>query len=377
MGVYSNRGSRELDARIDADMAVISARVSQSRFVRRFRGIVLMGGYGRGEGTPFLRDGREEPFNDYDLIVVSDNVMPWTARRIRHDLARMERELTQTCGLPVDLCLYTAERVAEAEFSLLNYELKYGHRVIWGDPAVLDPMPAFRHDRIPLSEGTRLLMNRGALLLDVRDRLRREPHPGASERLWLIKYLFKAFLAFGDCALLMTGEYDLYYHRKVEKIARLAGHPSLPDADYMIDGYQRAVAYKQWADPTRLADIDTAAELAHCLEYFPHFFRWYEAQRLKAPVDETTEYAQVLKCESPVCGKLKAGVLNLVTFRARALSPSPDWFWTHPRLRLFSALPLLLTPTPDTGTAAELLNVPGGDGAHVERRFVELQQRFA
>ena len=70
MGKYTTRGSAKLDAHIDADLRRIAEAASPFSLAG-----VLLGGYGRGEGTPFIQpDGSQAPFNDYDLVVVVDRL---------------------------------------------------------------------------------------------------------------------------------------------------------------------------------------------------------------------------------------------------------------------------------------------------------------
>ena len=159
MGKYSVKGSAAFDAHIDADMQRIADAVYASPFSKHWKALVLLGGYGRGEGSPCISpNGEELPFNDYDLIVVTDSLDPLLKRALK----TMEKDLSEKIGLPVDLYPYLASALPKCEFSLLNYEMKYGHRVIRGNQKILAAMPAYPHDAIPLSEGTRLLMNRAS-----------------------------------------------------------------------------------------------------------------------------------------------------------------------------------------------------------------------
>ena len=95
MSKYTVRGSADLDARIGADMKRITEVASPFSLAG-----VLLGGYGRGEGTPFINpDGSQAPFNDYDLVVVVDELNGSVHQRFR----ALEKQLTGELGLPVDL----------------------------------------------------------------------------------------------------------------------------------------------------------------------------------------------------------------------------------------------------------------------------------
>lgn len=337
MSKYTARGSAELDAKIDADLASIADHAWPFCIAG-----VLLGGYGRGEGTPFIHpNGSQSPFNDYDLVVVVEELN----NAVHQKFHALEIQLSDALGLPVDLCPYLVSHLSKCEFSLLNYEMKHGHKVVWGDDKILDAMPAYPHDAIPLSEGTRLLLNRGKLLLDIKQRLA-DPRPlGNEERIRLIKFIHKALLAFGDCALLAAGQYDISYSVKKERIPNIG---TCPDRDVVIDGYSRAIALKEWGDFQTLEKQDVASEFNRVREVFLRFLPWYRAQY------STSE-----------CSLPKAIALNL-HWNGRPLP-------RHPRLYLYDALPQLLAEKPDIHQLRRTLFCNN----RFAERFYSLQKRFS
>jgi hypothetical protein len=377
MGVYTIRGSEAFDARLDHDFDRVARALSESDVGSLCRALVLIGGYGRGEGTPLMVDGRQEPFNDYDFVVVS---IPMNRRRkdaVQGRLRLLEQQLSRELGLPVDLQLYPANSLPCAEFSLLNYEMKYGHKTVWGETDVLRAMPDYPHDRIPLSEGTRLLLNRGKLLLDVRRALRSGRTLSADERLRVVKFLFKAQLAFGDCALLLTRAYDLSYAVKKVRIGEIAA-PGLPDAGFLVERYRAAIALKEWGDYSFLPEYPLADEFEIVRKYYLRFFRWHEASRLKTETSGPAAYARALLRGPRECPPWKAALLNARTFGGKALAPGAGFLWAHPRTRLYLSLPLLLADDPiDTAAIASLFQLSVHDRDAGEERFYQLQKRFS
>ncbi len=369
MGKYSVKGSPTFDARIDADMKRIADAVYASKFSRHWKALVLLGGYGRGEGSPMIGpNGEELPFNDYDLIVVTNSLDPLLKRALKE----MEKKLSEELGLPVDLYPYLASALPKCEFSLLNYEMKYGHRVICGNQNILDAMPAYPHDAIPRSEGTRLLMNRGKLLLDIKRRLT-QPEPLTNEeRQRFLKFLFKADLAFGDCALLLRGAYDLSYVVKRSRLPEI-DLSGLDDARAFVEAYNHAIDFKERADLKNLKNSNVYSRFADTLKRYEQFFLWYERRRLNRKFQTVEKYAHAF----PDLGKegtpLKNAMHNLRTFGPDALRHG----FAHPRLRLYGALPLLLTKNTDREEIGWLLRSPGIDVEELCQTFYALQQKFS
>ncbi|MBT8045634.1 MAG: hypothetical protein KJN67_00580 [Pontiella sp.] len=325
MNKYTVKGSEKLDAQIDVHLEHIARTVAP-----HCDAIILMGGYGRGEGTPLIHpDGSQSPFNDYDLVVIVDTVNS----AVKLHFQTLEQQLSADLGLAVDLCPYAKPELPTREFSLLNYEMKYGHMVIAGEENILDALPAYRHGAIPLSEGARLLLNRGKLLLDVKRRLSSSTALTGAERTELIKFIHKALLAFGDAALLAAGQYDISYSVKKDRIPDIG---SCPEREFVIEGYQKAVELKEWGDFHALESFDIAAELKQVTEVFLHFLPWYRSQY-------TTRE----------CSPLKAVALNLKWNKRFNMQ--------HPRIRLYD-------------TIVDLLQ---DQSAMSHERFYELQRRFS
>lgn len=325
MGRYTLKGSPELDARINADLAHIAEVASPFSLAG-----VLLGGYGRGEGTPFINsDDSQSPFNDYDLVVVVAKING----SVRQKFRALEKQLIEEIGLPVDLCPYRLSHLRKCEFSLLNYEMKYGHKVVWGNEDILAALPDYPHDAIPLSEGTRLLLNRGKLLLDIQQRLT-DPEPlNEGERIRFIKFIYKVLLAFGDCALLAAGQYDVSY--AVKKV-RYPAIGNCTDRDFVVEGYLKAITLKEWGDFQSLDNFVIEAEFLAVREVFLRFMPWYRTHYSRHEGSALRNLALNLKWDKRFCTK-------------------------HPREQLYDAIMDLLQGKPSISM----------------ERFYEQQRRFS
>lgn len=184
--------------------------------VGKTEAIVLSGSFGRGEGGVFKdTSGQYHPVNDYDLLVVDSRDLSGPLKGLGNDFAR---EL----GIDfVDLG-YSDGRWENLPLTVFNYDLKHGSRVIAGNPAVLDRIPAYASAEMPIYEAVKLLLNRTAgMLSGMRGNFLTGEKPLVDEQRYLTNQIVKALLAIGDWHLLRWGGYDSSYSLRRQRFAAL------------------------------------------------------------------------------------------------------------------------------------------------------------
>ena len=168
-----------------------------------FAGLVLGGGYGRGEGGA---TAAHRLYNDLDLFVFLDApeaAFPSFAQR----LAPVAAAFTARLGVDVDFTLRTAARLRHDGRRLMVQELLRGHVAL--DPADFD-LAAWSGVRpraaadLPAGEAARLIMNRGMGLEFARRRLAAN---GGRADAFVLRNLNKAVLGAGDARLIAEGRY--------------------------------------------------------------------------------------------------------------------------------------------------------------------------
>ena len=375
---YTLDGDAAVEARIARDQLVIAQAVQSVVAPPIFRGLVLMGGYGRGEGGYVLRDSGPEPYNDYDYFVVVRDLDRAGRRSLEAALAEQAHALGQTVGVEVDFALLLEERLLTAEYSLMNAEMLWGHRVVAGDPEVLAAMPAMPFATLPPGEITRLLMNRGALLLMNQQRLSEDrPLAGEAQEVFF-KYLFKAVLACGDARLAGNRCYHPSYVVKRERLHGL----EWPGKGELLELYQHAWEAKLRPNYGRYAGEDAGAWQRRVAPLWLATLGWFEEGRLGRSIGDWEGYcsAAVPKGQGGnAWGGLRNAAITLRDFGPVELLRRPRWSLRYPRERLISALPLLLSaPRSVSSKALRPLALPeGASCSDAAEGFLRLWRRYA
>ncbi len=335
-------GSEALEDRISQHMAQIRAGVEEVVAAGDLCGLILGGGYGRGEGGVYVVHGTEQVYNDYDFFVV----VPYTSRSRRKALSaklnQVKARFEPTCGIHVDFGPPMPEsELPKQPYELMFMELKAGHHVLIGDEAILDGLPDYDESRPPLEECARLFMNRGVGLLMADQLLKKNPDVVGEDHEFVVRNIYKALLAAGDAVLFVSENYSASY---VERKRRFDAHDlaGVPQADALRAGYEAAMAFK--FRPAHEQATGEALVQWHrdVVALFGEVFLWFERQRLQDPALTWAAY-QARDRRLPELsgqGQLKNTARNLrwaSTFR-------PTWgdVALHPRDRVLSRLPGLL-----------------------------------
>lgn len=375
---YTFDGNPEAEARIDMDQKVIGAYVEDFIPGENLEALVLMGGYGRGEGGYQYREGSPSPYNDYDYFVVVKNMTRKAAQKLQADLQELARRLSVIVDVEVDLAVLRFETLPTAQFSLMNAEMKWGHRVVAGNPLVISYMPAMPFDKLSLGEFTRLMNNRGALLLMNQQVLDAGRTMDAGKREIFFKYSCKALLACGDAYLAVEGAYHPSYKEKLQRLPALKA--SL--GKRFLDLYRLAVSQKFQPDLEAFANENPTEWQSEVKAIWLKAFSMLEARRTTQQISSWKDYAvpHLAKGQLETSQKLRNLAITVRDFGARHAVQNLGWALRYPRERLISVLPLLLNA--DGETASECLHVPlavplTSTRSLVVDRYLETWARYA
>lgn len=315
-------------------------------------GLLLAGGYGRGEGGVLRTRTGDRPYNDLEFYVL---LRPSAALWERYDRAlhRLGEHLSSQFGLDVEFKCLPSRKLRQSAPSLFYYDLLMGHRRLLGSDSLLEGCDHHGDPtNIPLSEAARLLMNRCSGLLFAAEHLRRSSF-GESEADFVQRNIAKAELALGDAILAAHG---LYHWSCVERLNRLqsgACAPPVPWLNSLVAHHQSGVQFKLHPFRSKDAREILARRHAQICELAAAVWLWVESRRLDRAFTSIVEYAlsSVNKC--PETRPFKNALLSLKTFGPSALANA----LTHyPRERLFTAVSLLLFE-PAVCVRHELLSV--------------------
>jgi len=201
MGRFAAGESPAMDRLVADAVAEIGADVSAAK-APRLAGVVLGGGYGRGEGGVFVRrDGSETLYNDLDFFAITESgAGDADIAAITVALEPVSRKWSGRLGIDVDFTVRTPWRIRHDQDRLMIQELLHGHVDVAGrgGAELFAGVKRLQPGELPAMEAARLLMNRGMGLMFARE---------SSDPAFAARNVNKCVLGSGDAALIARGGY--------------------------------------------------------------------------------------------------------------------------------------------------------------------------
>jgi len=244
----------ELDRYVD-DVCADIGREVEALALPRLAGVVLGGGYGRGEGGMRASGTRPCLYNDLDFFAITEEgASSAEIVAISAALKPVSREWTAKVGIDVDFIVRTPWRIRHDQERLMIQELVRGYFDVAGRKGEELFAGVARNDAsaVPWMEAARLMMNRGMGLLFAMpsESGRQNPYGASCDADFVSRNINKCVLGVGDAFLVSRG---LYRWRAEERVAALAAQGD--------DGlYARAVEWKFRPREEPVCDWETARE---------------------------------------------------------------------------------------------------------------------
>lgn len=218
-GRFTVRGDDELERRIAVLVGHVGRVLQDALQPDQFRALVLIGGYGRGEGGVERRDGLQHPHNNLDFLLITKGgrrrTADWLSRQVDPQLRQIETE----SGVGIDVSTVSERKLLHSPCLVMWYDMRHGHKTILGDSDFVPSLRQFSVDRIEPQDIRWLLVNRGSQLI-VNDLLMQKEHVTQSMLRYIIRLSMKAIIGYGDALLYFLDEYHWSYREKAQRMAQ-------------------------------------------------------------------------------------------------------------------------------------------------------------
>ena len=215
MGRHVAGDAPEADRLVADSILAIGAEIDAAH-VPRLLGVVLGGGYGRGEGGVVIRpDGSQGLFNDLDFyVVVADGSSAAEMSTVAEALDPIARRWSERFGIDVDFCPpKTPWRIRHDQERVMIQELLHGYFDVAGQKGEVLFRNVERREpsAFPWTEAVRLLVNRGAGLILART---------SGDPQFVVRNVNKCVLGAGDALLIAHGAYCWRAEERAEALGR-------------------------------------------------------------------------------------------------------------------------------------------------------------
>ena len=211
MGRYVAGEAPAMDRLVEETIRDVGAEVA-ALAVPRLQGVVLGGGYGRGEGGVFdLPDGSQRLSNDLDFFAVTEKgVSAQDIRGIVDALAPVSEKWTAKLGIDVDFVVRTPWRMRHDQERVMIQELMHGSFDVVGKTGeeMFTEIERRPPSAFPWSEAARMLMNRGVGLVLAKCKMESVKCKVAEDvQEFVNRNINKCVLGAGDARLIARGAY--------------------------------------------------------------------------------------------------------------------------------------------------------------------------
>jgi len=299
-GRFTVYGNEQVEQLIQEQVVRISSALRAELMGLRCSAILLLGGYGKGEGGVVTVDGVQQPHNNLDFLIVLQDARGRDKDGYLDRAHQHLRQIKSASDLGVDLTVLTEQEFSNLETRLIWHDMVEGHKVIWGRRHVADALKRHRLDAVPAWDIRNLLVNRGSLLMINRVLLDQKPDDGEVRRA-VVKHICKAIVGYGDAFLYFHNQYHWSYVEKRKRMQQLdAASPELKAL------YEEAAAFRLQPDYGRYLDRDLAEWNESVIRKLQPVHLFCERIRLQQPDLEWDNYAQ---------RALQADLKNVQSFR--------------------------------------------------------------
>jgi hypothetical protein len=283
-------GGDELEQHLERVCNRVATEIQKRVPRRKLQALLLGGGYGRGEGGVLKTKTGDRPYNDLEFYVFLRGNNVFNERRFKTTLNQLAHELSPEAGVDVEFKITSSAKLHRSPPSMFYYDLAMGHRLVFGTEPLSNGCEHHRDaSKIPLSEATRLLMNRCSGLLFAREKLKGGV-ANEEDADFVVRNLAKAQLAFGDAVLTTFGQYHWSCHERHRRLMRLSAEGDPPWLDEVRQHHAAGVEFKFHPARRKIFLGDLQSRHEGITAFALKVWLWLENRRLDCRFESARDY---------------------------------------------------------------------------------------
>lgn len=215
-GKFTVRGTEVLENKITQIMHEVVATLKPVVDDNHYVALILIGGYGRGEGGVEIKNGEEKPHNNFDFLLLTKNIH--NSEQLKKDLDTAIAPLITKYDLGMDIGMIDYQKLRRSPRLVMWHDMYFGHKVILGKEDCVRKLKKFASNNILQQDIANLLVNRGTLFVINELLLQKSSLEDEVIRRLIIKHVVKAVIGYGDALLFFCGAYSWSYAEKQRRM---------------------------------------------------------------------------------------------------------------------------------------------------------------
>ncbi len=220
MGKYTLIDDENLDAIIEHDMNTLIDEF-KNEFGNNICSIVLIGGYGRGEGGVQVINNQNMPKNNYDILLVLTKAGLLSRKKIQKQLVKFKNKINKNKILSnlLEVTFISKFQASTVPNIMIYQDVFNSAKTIYGE-SIQSILPKRVKDPLSNIEALTIIRNRSMLLISVLLNKSQEGYDGFNDqqlKIWMAKVL----IGFGDGILIIKNNYVTGYYDKMVEISKL------------------------------------------------------------------------------------------------------------------------------------------------------------
>ena len=317
-GQFTYKGTKEVEIKINNLLTEVSEAIEVNIPQSFYKSILLIGGYGKGEGGVENNKGDLFLHNNFDFLVLTSSLTDKSLKLLRNEIDAVLLPISLKYGIGFDISLIPYVKLSFSQNLLMWYEMYHGHKLVIGDPLLISQLPFANINTVPSTEFWALLINRGTLMIINDWIIDQNKLSDPFYNKIIIKHIMKALIGFGDALLYFLGNYHWSYAEKLKRIIEL---PEI--SEKMRQLYQEAANFRFEPNYDNYKSKNIFAWLEELHAILADVFLKCESKRLHEPNLKWNSYLKVA---------LKSSIINnffsckLLLKKMKALLNPPSVF---------------------------------------------------